>query len=108
MAEAGGCPLCGWDAWIETQGDADRVKCHMCGEFKITASLRAAGFAHTDPREENPLLPYLRAHTRQTSEERQVVTLDTNNWRDFALAHEGTPFSRRVQKVLDLVASRCE
>src|SRR5437773_2629029 len=108
MAEVGRCPLCGWDARIENLGDADNVKCALCGEFKITASLRAVGFAHTDPSEENPLLPYLRAHTRQASERRQGVTLDTNNWRDFALAHEGTPCSRRVQKVLDLVASRCE
>ena len=54
------------------------------------------------------LLPYLRAHTRQASEQGEVVTLDTQNWKEFAQAHKSTSFLQKVQKTLDLVAARCE
>ena len=97
------CPLCGWDARV-VHGDADWVKCELCGEFKIVRTLLAA----LGTPEVNELLPYLRAHTRQASERGEIVTLHTMNWQDFALSHKATPFSRKVQKLLELVASRCE
>ena len=102
MADVKKCPLCGWDATITQLGDADHVKCELCGEFKITRTLLSVGAS------EGELLPYLGAHTRQANQRGEVVTLDTHNWKEFAQAHQSTPFSRKVQKVLDLVASRCE
>jgi hypothetical protein len=102
--EVSKCPLCGWDARITHQPDLDWVKCELCGEFKIVRTLLAT----IGKPEVQELLPYLRAHTRQASKQGEIVTLHTMNWKDFALSHKSTPFSRKVQKVLDLVASRCE
>jgi hypothetical protein len=80
----------------------------MCGEFKITRTLLRTALADNEDNEVKGLLPYLTAHTRQASERGESVVLDTQNWKEFALAHKSTPFSRKVQKVLDLVASRCD
>ena len=43
MADVKKCPLCGWDATITQLGDADHVKCELCGEFKITRTLLSVG-----------------------------------------------------------------
>jgi hypothetical protein len=87
MADVKKCPLCGWDATVTQLGDADQVKCELCGEFKITRTLLSAGFS------EGELLPYLWAHTRQANQRGEIVTLDTQNWKGLAQAHKSTPFS---------------
>jgi hypothetical protein len=102
--EVSKCPLCGWDAQVANLPDADRVKCELCGQFQIVRTFLAT-LGNPEAQE---LLPYLRMHTRQASEQGEIVTLHTMNWKDFALAHKSTPFSRKVQKALELVASRCE
>lgn len=101
------CPLCSWDAKVRS-GDADHVICDLCGEFKITRTLLATPFNDKASEEARGLLPYLSAHTRQASARGEVVTLDTRNWKQLALAHKTTPLSRRITKLLELVASRSE
>jgi hypothetical protein len=96
------CALCGWDAKVNRSGDADHIVCELCGEFKITQTLLAS-LVNQDAK---PLLPYLRAHTRQASERGELVTLDTRNWKDLALAHKYTPLPRKITKLLELLASR--
>lgn len=82
------CPLlCGWVATVYP-GDAEHVNCDHCGEFKIARTL-LAGLGNEEAK---GLLPYLSAHTRQANQRGEVVTLNTKNWRDFALAHKNTPF----------------
>src|SRR5215813_10287925 len=93
------CPLCGWDANIAHLPDIDFIKCELCGEFKITESLQATVFPED-------LRPFLRAYIRQANGRRDVPVLHTRNWIDFALAHKSTPLSRKVTKVLELIALR--
>jgi hypothetical protein len=104
--EQGRCPLCGWDAKVAHLGDADRVDCVLCGEFKVTGALLRIAFADKDTEEAKDLLPFLSVHTRQANERGEIVTLDTNNWRDFALAHKGTSVPRKATKLLELIAAR--
>ena len=96
------CPLCGREAKVVRSGDPNHVNCERCGEFKIVETLLAS----LGKEEERALLPYLSAHTRQASERGEVVTLNTKNWKDFALAHKNTPVSRQLTKVLELLAAR--
>ena len=76
------------------------MKCELCGEFTITGTLLAIGFP------EGNLRPYIRAHTRQANERGEIVTLNTDNWKDFAVAHQSTPVSTKAKKLLNLIAAR--
>jgi len=105
IAQTKPCPLCGWDAAVTSLTDADHVRCELCGEFKITETLLST-VPNREAEEAKELLPYLRAYTRQATERGEVVTLHTTNWRNFAFAHKGTSISRKVTKLLELVASR--
>lgn len=100
------CPLCSWDAKVVQSGDANHIICELCGEFKITRTLLTTPFSDKDSEEAKGLLPYLSAHTRQASERKEVVSLDTRNWKELAFAHKNTPLSRKITKLLELIASR--
>jgi hypothetical protein len=52
------------------------------------------------------LLPFLSAHTRQANVQGAVVVLTTDNWRDFALSHQGTAVSQKLVAVLEHIAKR--
>jgi len=52
------------------------------------------------------LLPYLSAHTRQANVQGAVVALTTDNWRDFARSHQGTPVSQKLLAILEHIARR--
>lgn len=104
--EVSRCPLCGWEARVAHLGDADRVNCALCGEFKITRSLLRTALADREAEETKSLLPYLSAHTCQATERGEIVTLNTANWKDLALAHKETPVSRKLTKLLELIGSR--
>jgi len=98
------CPLCDSEDKVVQRSDAYHVNCDHCGKFKIVPTLLAG----LGKEEEKGLLPYLSAHTRQANQHGEEVTLHTGNWKDFALAHKSTPLSRRITKLLELVASRSE
>jgi hypothetical protein len=100
------CPICGWEAEVTHLGDVDLVKCALCGEFKVVRSLLATSFSDKESEEAKGLLPYLAAHTRQANQRGEVVTLDTRNWKELALAHKNTPLPRKITKLLELIASR--
>jgi len=107
MADAiGKCPLCGWEATVNELANFTRVKCEHCGEFNITRLLLRTHFADLKSNEAKELLPYLGVHTRQASERGEYITLDIKNWKEFALSHKGTPISRKLTKLLELIASR--
>ena len=105
MSETKPCSLCGFDAAVTPLSDADQVKCEKCGNFNITRSLLSTTLANRETEEAKELLPYLSAHTRQASERGEIVTLNTANWKNFALAHKGTSISQKVTKLLELIAS---
>lgn len=98
------CPLCGWDAQKArvSERDAFEVDCGRCGRFIITGVLLNSTPAESD----KALWLYLSAHTRQVSAQGAVVELTTDNWRDFARSHQGTPVSQKAFAVLEHVAKR--
>jgi len=88
---------------------AAQIECERCGSFSITRELltwwnsvreRNQSRLHD---ENEALLPYLSAYTRQAS---GPVELMTGNWQGFARQHASTPFSRKRDRMLRLVADR--
>ncbi len=100
------CPICGIEARITGIGtrDANFVDCARCGEFVMTGTLFVVFRGLTPDR--RALLPYLSAYTRQAIARGIRSELTTENWADFAKSHMGTPVSQKVNKLLELVASR--
>jgi hypothetical protein len=96
------CPLCSREAKLVDSRDPKHLNCERCGEFKIVGTLLAG----LDKEEVRPLLPYLSAHTRQANERAEVVTLNTKNWRDFALAHKDIPVTKKLFNLLELIGRR--
>lgn len=100
------CVICDGDSNARTLSsavDGYGVQCGKCGEFNIsgllTRTLIKGGSSDSETKE---LLPYLSAYTRQANQRGERASLDADNWRNFALAHKRTPFSRKVQKTLDV------
>jgi hypothetical protein len=55
--------------------------------------------------ETKELLPYLSAYIRQANARGERVVLE-DNWPDLAMAHMSTPLSRKVTKLLEVIAAR--
>jgi hypothetical protein len=85
--------------------DATEYHCACCGKFRMTRPLRINLERSLDDEEEQ-LLPYLSAHTRQASEQGIVVELLPNNWQAFALAHQRTRVSSKRLMLLRVLANR--
>src|SRR5262249_47304673 len=100
------CPLCGWDAETRRSSstEAQEIACEHCGSFAITDALLATGLTVGDRK----IFSYQSAHTRQETARGNRALLTTENWRDFARAHATTPVSRKLEKILDYVATRSE
>ena len=96
------CPLCGWSI-AATEGGMDgiRVVCKLCGRFTISKNAIA-----TLIREGKELIPYLSCHIRQANKRGEEFIVASHNWREYAMSHKETPFSRRLAKLLDLLAER--
>ncbi len=108
MFPANECPLCNREARLFQDVNA-RVECAGCGNFRI-----ARRFYDTTLRpdsitaETKDLLPYLSAHTRQSSERGEEVVLDDDNWKAYAQSHENIPVARRLERLLELMAARAK
>lgn len=100
------CPVCRTTADLAREGgrDAFEVECRVCGKYVITGTLLS--ILENLEEGERGILPYLSAHTRQTCVQGLVSTLDTSNWGGYAQAHMTTPVSRKVGRLLELVAGR--
>jgi hypothetical protein len=98
------CPLCGWGAKTARVPDRDafEVECPRCGRFVMTGLLMSAPLTEADKN----LARFLSAHTRQANLHGAVVELTTDNWRDFARSHQGTPVSRKALAILEHLARR--
>ena len=102
----GSCTLCKGEARVEAlpHGDASEIECARCGKFAITDTVLTFLRAGLAEDEDNRLLPYLSAHTRQETEKGGRVLL-TTNWRDVARPHADTPVSEKAIKLLKLIAA---
>ena len=104
------CPVCGSrEASVEPTGDGRDTSlftCDTCGRYIITYELRVQ--LESDRPGSLPLLWYLSAHTRQAADVGDVVTLTTDNWEEFARAHQHTSMSQKVDMLLRLVESRTD
>ncbi len=98
------CPLCDWDAKraLVSGRDAFEVDCPRCGRFIVNGLLMSLAV----PEPDRGLLPYLSAHTRQANVQGAVVELTTDNWRDYARSHQGTPVSQKLLAILEHTAKR--
>jgi nucleoside 2-deoxyribosyltransferase len=105
------CPICldEADSTSLMPVTLTEIECDRCGRFRIGHDT-ANWWRHDRERrdgslrpEEQALLPYLSAHTRQSSE---LVTIRSNNWQEFARLHTRTPVSRKRQRLLELIAQR--
>jgi nucleoside 2-deoxyribosyltransferase len=104
--EVGRCPICVREAQCARVEDGYWANCALCGEFKITRTLLRTALADRESQEVKDLLPYLSAHTRQANTQGEVVGLNTDNWKDYALLHKDTPVTAKLTKVLELTAAR--
>ena len=105
------CPICRRNAAIydyPTKIDTSFVKCDRCGQFLmsglLTSTLQAPDVTMT--KEDQSLLPYLSAYTRQISEAGSVPLLISENWREFATTRTSTAVSLKVNKLLHLATTR--
>jgi hypothetical protein len=116
MSESMSCPIClnaatslpavGPDSGHRA---ATHYECRRCGLFTITFELSQwwrGARERNDGRlqqADEQLLPYVSAHTRQALD---PVELTTNNWQELARQHTNTPFSRKRDRLLRLIAER--
>lgn len=86
-------------------------ECDRCGRFQIPHALANSWRQERERRngrlrpeaEEEALLPYLSAHTRQAGD---TATLDSGNWQLLARLHVGVPVSKKRDRLMELIASR--
>jgi hypothetical protein len=107
-------PICGLQGpskkTIEHRDDF-QVVCRRCGKFVIMLELSCELEINplTRQRSLTPddeyLLRYLPAYTRQMDNSGIVPELDTSNWRDFARAHATTSVTGKLSKLLEFVST---
>ncbi len=100
----GSCPICGLNSFEEQLGgrDAYTFECKRCGTFAMTGRLLRQFRGHEHEPDDLKLRPYLSAYTKQTSMAGTTPMLGSENWRDVARAHMGTPVPAKVLKLLRL------
>ena len=105
MSQITQCPICNLeDAFtIERLNgrDAFECSCRRCGRYWITGTIARGRFWKDDP-----LIPYLSAHTRQESDLGSVPDLATDNWKELAERHKGKSTQQKTRKLLEYFASR--
>ncbi len=85
----------------------EQVECAKCGYFSVALLLRRTTLKGKESAPETAaLLPYVSAHTRQASDRGERIALTAENWMEFALLHATTPVATKLDKLLDLLASR--
>ena len=98
------CFICGADARLIAAPALNPRECNQCGRYRSTDEFLGA---KSDPSDEQSLLLYLGAHTRQATERGEIVTLG-QDWRDFAELHASTPVLRKLEMALEYLASKSE
>jgi hypothetical protein len=99
------CPLCFGAVEVGTPvtpGADLNIVCRRCGRYDVSPGLVFDSTIAAD------LRPYLSAATRQANDEGRVLLLRRKELQDIAAPHISVTVSRKVEKVLRLVASRCK
>src|ERR1700739_2712739 len=99
------CLICGAEARLPAFPALNPHACDRCGTYRFTDEFVSAKTALLS--DEQRLLPYLGAHTRQASERGEIVTL-AKDWRDLAQLHASTPVLRKLEMALEYLASKSE
>jgi len=94
------CPLCRRPSDITPYGqrDAFEIVCAKCGHFVLTR--RMFSLIEGLSEEDRKLLPYLSAHTRQSSEAGTIAEIHSENWKELARARAATPVSMKLGMAL--------
>ena len=104
MPESPSCPIC-QEVSLQTSEDLNfwTVQCRRCGTFKITfeAKIELEGNRY-------PLLPFLSAYTRQTSEAGTTPLIRTDNWEERARRHKGSTVQTKARKLLRYLGATCQ
>jgi hypothetical protein len=95
------CFLCKRGAASAYRNDGYYVQCKTCGDYHIGRTMLA-----TIKEDELKLLTYLSVHARQAHERGELVDLNSINWKELARAHQNTPLSYKVVKLLELTGKR--
>lgn len=102
------CPICklgNAPIAVSAGRDVYEIECKRCGKFLMEGILvRIMQNGQVDKDDEH-LLPYLSAHTRQATESGILSEIHRDNWQDLARAHTTTPVPLKVTKLLDLIAA---
>lgn len=101
MSYPGKCKWCEQEAKTSSQGDVLHYNCRQCGKYSMEFSLFDF---HIEP----SLFPCLSAEARQASEARQPAHFTRDNFSELAARHQSVSISSKVDKVLRLIAARCE
>ncbi len=99
------CPICRGIAEVSSllpKQDGDRIDCIRCGHFILYLSDRR----YFEGMEDRCLLPYLSAYIRQNSGPSAPLVVCQGEWESHALFHKETPVSRKLERVLRLLADR--
>jgi hypothetical protein len=88
----------------QTNRDATRVRCDICGIYEMTRSLAATLRHNSDKRRRMALA----AHTRQANRLGDTVVLSTQNYEALAAQHLHTPIARKLRLLLEALAEQSE
>ncbi len=106
----GSCPnpTCQWDAWERDLPDRDAsdFDCRRCGRYKMASLLIRAFRGGLDEAEDQGLLPYLSAYSKQANEAGIVPVFEASTWRDLARTHAATSSGEKLWKLLMLFRRR--
>ena len=107
VTHVGDCKICGRqdaknDRALLGPGDLYEYSCPRCGSFKIEKRFLFDGII------DDAMRPYLSAATRQASTEGRVLVLTGGNWRELAEPHSQSSVSRRIEKLLRVIADGCK
>jgi hypothetical protein len=104
------CRLCGRPSeLLAGSGDDVKIKCGLCGRYRISGSLAAIIGQSTHAQ----LRPYLSAHTRQQYEMGPVndevgssPSLNSDNFESIARSHRELPVARKIAMLLEVIHKR--
>jgi hypothetical protein len=100
------CPICQQNAKPIQHGGNVEVECKICGTVTCTGTL--AAILPGQLAQEQHLIPALSAVTRQATERREKVVLDTHNWRDMARAHANISVLEKRRRLLERLGQRTQ
>jgi hypothetical protein len=79
--------------------------CPACGRYRVTATVERGTLPHLTS-EQKALLPFLRAHTRQSWEAGRLFEIYSGSWEQAARGHVGTAVPAKLNRLLTHLGDR--